>query len=39
MKLTDGDAEFRERVREWLERYLAGEFAGLRGQGGPGREH
>ena len=26
-------------MREWLERNLTGEFAGLRGQGGPGREH
>jgi alkylation response protein AidB-like acyl-CoA dehydrogenase len=36
---TEGDAEFRRRVREWLDRNLAGEFAALRGQGGPGREH
>jgi alkylation response protein AidB-like acyl-CoA dehydrogenase len=32
-------AEFRERVRTWLEENLSGEFAGLRGLGGPGREH
>jgi len=31
--------EFRARVRAWLEDALSGEFAGLRGQGGPGREH
>jgi alkylation response protein AidB-like acyl-CoA dehydrogenase len=36
---TERDAEFRARVRDWLERNLAGEFAALRGQGGPGREH
>ncbi len=33
------DTEFRARVRDWLERNLAGAFAGLRGLGGPGREH
>jgi alkylation response protein AidB-like acyl-CoA dehydrogenase len=32
-------SQFRERVRTWLEENLAGEFAGLRGRGGPGREH
>ncbi|KAA9158249.1 acyl-CoA dehydrogenase [Amycolatopsis acidicola] len=31
-------SEFRDRVRTWLEENLAGEFAGLRGLGGPGRE-
>ncbi len=31
--------EFRQRVRLWLAGQLAGEFAGLRGAGGPGREH
>jgi len=36
---TDPDAGFRTRLREWLERNLTGEFAALRGQGGPGREH
>jgi alkylation response protein AidB-like acyl-CoA dehydrogenase len=33
------DAGFRAEVREWLERELSGDFAGLRGTGGPGREH
>ncbi|RZQ63132.1 acyl-CoA dehydrogenase family protein [Amycolatopsis suaedae] len=33
------DAEFRSEIREWLAGNLAGEFAGLRGLGGPGREH
>jgi alkylation response protein AidB-like acyl-CoA dehydrogenase len=31
--------EFRATVREWLADNLTGEFAGLRGLGGPGREH
>ncbi len=39
MELTGQDEEFRQRVRGWLEDNLAGEFAALRGQGGPGREH
>jgi alkylation response protein AidB-like acyl-CoA dehydrogenase len=39
VQLTDEDAEFRRRVRQWLEQNLTGEFAVLRGQGGPGREH
>ncbi len=33
------DAEFRARIRDWLSENLTGEFAGLRGAGGPGREH
>ncbi len=33
------DRAFREEVRTWLADHLAGEFAGLRGLGGPGREH
>ncbi|GAA5164059.1 MULTISPECIES: acyl-CoA dehydrogenase family protein [Amycolatopsis] len=32
-------AEFRERLRAWLEENLAGPFAHVRGLGGPGREH
>jgi alkylation response protein AidB-like acyl-CoA dehydrogenase len=39
VELTGQDEEFRQRVRGWLEDNLAGEFAALRGQGGPGREH
>jgi alkylation response protein AidB-like acyl-CoA dehydrogenase len=39
VQLTAEDEEFRGRVRDWLEGNLAGEFAGLRGVGGPGREH
>jgi alkylation response protein AidB-like acyl-CoA dehydrogenase len=33
------DEAFRAEVRGWLEDNLAGEFAALRGLGGPGREH
>jgi alkylation response protein AidB-like acyl-CoA dehydrogenase len=33
------DDEFRLLVRDWLAKNLTGEFAGLRGAGGPGREH
>ena len=31
--------EFRRTVRDWLAENLTGEFADLRGTGGPGREH
>jgi len=39
--MSDGqaDAAFRAEVRGWLDDALAGEFAALRGTGGPGREH
>jgi alkylation response protein AidB-like acyl-CoA dehydrogenase len=33
------DAAFRASVREWLEDNLGGDFASVRGLGGPGREH
>jgi alkylation response protein AidB-like acyl-CoA dehydrogenase len=39
VQLTDHDDEFRSLVRQWLEHNLTGEFAELRGLGGPGREH
>ena len=39
MRFTPQDEEFRADVRGWLEGNLTGEFAGLRGAGGPGREH
>ena len=39
MRFTPQDEEFRAQVREWLEANLTGPFAGLRGAGGPGREH
>jgi alkylation response protein AidB-like acyl-CoA dehydrogenase len=31
--------EFRAEIREWLAVHLVGEFAALKGLGGPGREH
>ncbi|MFF5936255.1 acyl-CoA dehydrogenase family protein [Streptomyces sp. NPDC012508] len=31
--------EFRAEIRAWLRTHLVGEFAGLKGLGGPGREH
>ncbi|MGA7135734.1 MAG: acyl-CoA dehydrogenase IpdE1 [Mycobacterium sp.] len=34
-----GVEEFRAGVRDWLAENLAGEFAALKGLGGPGREH
>jgi alkylation response protein AidB-like acyl-CoA dehydrogenase len=33
------DGDFRRTVRAWLVDNLTGDFAGLRGAGGPGREH
>ncbi|HUC55821.1 MAG TPA: acyl-CoA dehydrogenase family protein [Streptosporangiaceae bacterium] len=33
------DEQFRVMVRDWLAANLAGEYAALRGAGGPGREH
>ncbi|KPM52210.1 acyl-CoA dehydrogenase [Frankia sp. R43] len=41
MDLTSSvaDEEFRQQVRQWLAENLVGEFAGLRGLGGSGREH
>ncbi len=39
MRFTPQDEEFRAHVREWLAANLTGPFAGLRGAGGPGREH
>ncbi len=39
MRFTPQDEEFRAEVRAWLEANLTGEFASLRGAGGPGREH
>ena len=39
LQLSPQDEEFRGRVRQWLTENLTGRFAGLRGAGGPGREH
>ncbi|MGC5247531.1 acyl-CoA dehydrogenase family protein [Gordonia sp. DT219] len=35
----DADAVFTAAVREWLTENLVGDFAALRGRGGPGSEH
>lgn len=39
MSDTVAGSEFREEVRTWLAENLTGDFAALRGLGGPGREH
>jgi len=39
VRFTLQDEEFRAEVRTWLDASLTGEFASLRGAGGPGREH
>jgi alkylation response protein AidB-like acyl-CoA dehydrogenase len=39
VRFTAAGEEFRQRARDWLEASLTGEFASLRGAGGPGREH
>lgn len=33
------DAAFREEIRTWLAEHLTGEWAALKGLGGPGRDH
>ena len=33
------DGAFRAEVRAWLDEHLVGDFAALRGKGGPGSEH
>jgi alkylation response protein AidB-like acyl-CoA dehydrogenase len=39
LQLSEREEAFRREVRAWLEAQLAGEFAHLRGVGGPGDEH
>jgi len=39
LRFTVADEAFRAEVRDWLRAHLVGEFAGLRGVGGNGREH
>jgi alkylation response protein AidB-like acyl-CoA dehydrogenase len=39
LRFTDADESFRAEVAQWLADNLVGEFAALRGRGGPGDEH
>jgi alkylation response protein AidB-like acyl-CoA dehydrogenase len=39
VRVSAADEQFRARIRDWLDQNLSGDFAALRGQGGPGREH
>ncbi|MDQ1697703.1 MAG: hypothetical protein QOJ03_3056 [Frankiaceae bacterium] len=39
LRFSDADEAFRAEVKSWLDEHLVGEFAELRGAGGPGREH
>ena len=39
LQFTAAEETFRDEVRTWLEENLIGEFAKLRGRGGPGDEH
>ncbi len=39
LRFSEADEAFRTKVAEWLAEHLAGEFAHLRGRGGPGDEH
>jgi alkylation response protein AidB-like acyl-CoA dehydrogenase len=36
---ANDDAAFREEIRSWLAEHLTGEWAALKGLGGPGRDH
>ena len=37
--MTQTDEEFRTEARAWLEEHLTGDFAAVKGLGGPGSEH
>jgi alkylation response protein AidB-like acyl-CoA dehydrogenase len=39
LRFSDEDEAFRREVADWLADQLSGEFAALRGRGGPGDEH
>ena len=38
-RFSEQDEAFRREIRDWLEHELSGEFAVVRGRGGPGDEH
>ena len=39
LRFTEADEEFRREVAEWMADNLTGEFAAVKGRGGPGDEH
>ena len=39
LRYSDEDERFRTEIAGWLNENLAGEFAAVRGRGGPGDEH
>jgi acyl-CoA dehydrogenase len=39
LRFSDEDEAFRSEARTWLTEQLEGDFAGVRGRGGPGDEH
>src|SRR4051812_41379106 len=39
LRSNDEDEAFRDEARTWLDEQLTGDFAGVRGRGGPGDEH
>ena len=39
LRYSAEDDAFRAEIRDWLEEHLAGDFAGLKGLGGPGKDH
>jgi alkylation response protein AidB-like acyl-CoA dehydrogenase len=39
LRFSDEDESFRRELASWLEQQLGGEFAEVRGRGGPGDEH